>query len=445
MSMLSRDEAGALLRKVLSFSKAETCEASLNGSTVGNLRYARNTVSTSGVVEDLQLVVRSSFGRRSAAATINELDERSLETVVRRAEELARLAPENPEYMPPLGPQRYPEVGGYFEGTARIDAAYRADVAAGSIQPARAAGAVAAGYFEHTTGFQALKNSNGLFAYYPSTDLSFSITMRSEDGSGSGWVGRNENDVGRLDHAATSRLALDKALRSREPKSIEPGKYTVVLEPSASIDLLNNMFFGFDRRQADEGRSFLSKPGGGNKLGEKLFDERVTVYSDPAHPDVPTAPWNQEGLPRGRTVWIERGVVKSLFCSRFWAQKQQAQAIPFPANGIMEGGGATIDDLVASTERGILVTRTWYIRVVDPQTVLLTGLTRDGTFLIEKGKLAYPVKNLRFNESPVTMLNNLEALGQPMRVQGGDDGGGAIMVPPMKIRDFTFTSQSDAV
>jgi predicted Zn-dependent protease len=221
----------------------------------------------------------------------------------------------------------------------------------------------------------------------------------------------------------------------------------VILEPSASIDLLNNMFFGMDRRQADEGRSFMAKAGGGNKLGEKLFDERVTIYSDPSHPDVPAAPWDGNGLPRDRTVWIEKGVMKNLFVSRYWAKEKGVKPIPFPANGIMEGGTASTEDLIASTERGILVTRTWYIRVVDPQTVLLTGLTRDGTFMIENGKVSFPIKNMRFNESPIIMLNNLEALGKPLRVQGGDGdgGGGGIMVPPMKIRDFTFTSLSDAV
>ncbi len=187
MATLSRNEAKALLEKVLSFSQAEACEANLNGSATGNLRYARNTVSTSGLVEDLQLVVQSNFGKKSGTATINELDDGSLEKIVRRAEELARLAPDNPEFVPPLGPQQYAEVRGFFDSTAKIDAAYRAQAAGASISAARQAEAVAAGYLEHSAGFEAMANSKGLFAYHPSTDVSFSVTMRSEDGTGSGY------------------------------------------------------------------------------------------------------------------------------------------------------------------------------------------------------------------------------------------------------------------
>jgi predicted Zn-dependent protease len=453
MTMLSREEAQTLLKKVLSFSKAEGCEANLNGNTTGNVRYARNSVSTAGVVDNMQLAVQSNFGLRSGTATINEFDDASLEKVVRRSEELAKLAPENPEFMPPLEPQTYGSSNGWSDATAKIDADFRARVAAASIEPAKAQKSVAAGYYEHSAGFGAFANSRGLYAYYPATNVNFSVTMRTEDGTGSGWVGLDQNDVTKLDHVAGSRIALDKAVRSREARAIEPGKYTVVLEPSASIDILNFMFFSMDRRAADEGRSFMSKQGGGNKLGEKLVDERVTIYSDPSHPDVPAAPWDGDGFPRQKTVWIEKGVMKNLFVSRYWAKKLNAEKqadvkpVPQPANGIMEGGTASTEDLIASTERGILVTRTWYIRMVDPQTVLVTGLTRDGTFMIENGKLAFPIKNMRFNESPIIMLNNLEALGKPVRVQGGDGdgGGGGIMVPPMKVRDFTFTSLSDAV
>ena len=447
MTMLSRDEAQALLKRVLAFSKAETCEVNLNGATTGNVRYARNSVSTAGLVDNMQLAVQSSYGLKVGTATINEFDDASLEKVVRRAEELAKLAPENPEFMPPLGPQTYAESKAWFDDTAKIDADFRAQVASSSIEPAKAQKSVAAGYYEHSAGFSAMANSKGLFAYHPSTNVNFSVTMRTDDGTGSSWVGLDQNDVRKLDHVAGSRGALDRALRSREARAIEPGKYTVILEPSASIDLLNNMFFGMDRRQADEGRSFMSKKGGGNRVGEKMFDERVTLYSDPSHPEVPSSPWDGDGLPRERTVWVEKGVMKNLFVSRYWAKEKGLQPIPFPANGIMEGGTASTEELIASTERGILVSRTWYIRVVDPQTVLLTGLTRDGTFMIENGKVTFPIKNMRFNESPIIMLNNLEALGRPLRVQGGDgDGGsGGVLVPPMKIRDFTFTSLSDAV
>jgi predicted Zn-dependent protease len=241
-----------------------------------------------------------------------------------------------------------------------------------------------------------------------------------------------------MDTAAASQIALEKAESSRQPVAIEPGKYTVILEPAASIELLQNMIFNMDARQTDEGRTFLAKPGGGTKLGEKLVDERVTIYSDPTHADVPSATWGGDGRPQERVMWIEKGVVKNLAYSRYWAQQKGVKAVPFPNNGIMEGGEASLEDMVRGTARGVLVSRTWYIRTVDPQTLLYTGLTRDGLFYIENGRIKHAIKNFRFNESPVIMLNNLEALGKPVRINGN-------LIPPMKIRDFTFTSLSDAV
>jgi predicted Zn-dependent protease len=438
MTILSRDDAKAILDKVLGFSKAEGCEANLEGSTTGNIRYARNTVSTAGMVHDLELVVQSNFGKKMATATINEFDDASLEKVVRRSEELAKLAPENPEFMEVLGPQQYLESKGFFQSTANIDPAFRAGVAGASIGPCREKKLVAAGYMEDSAGFEAMANSKGLFAYYPSTTVEFSVTVRTEDGTGSGYVTRDYNDVSLFDAQRSSAIAMDKAERSREARAIEPGKYTVVLEPAASIGLLQNMVRNFDRRQADEGRSFLAKAGGGNKLGEKIVDERVTLYSDPTVAAIPVAPFSNDGQRRERVHWIEKGVVKTMYCERYWAEQKETQPVPFPANGVMEGGDASLEELIAGTKRGVLVTRTWYIRTVDPQTLLYTGLTRDGTFFIEDGKIAFPIKNMRFNESPVIMLNNIEALGKPERIDGS-------LIPPMKLRDFTFSSLSDAV
>ncbi|MFZ5622826.1 MAG: TldD/PmbA family protein [Gemmatimonadota bacterium] len=444
MALLTRDEAERLLKKVLAYSRAEACEANLNGGDTGNIRYARNAVSTSGTTSDLQLVVQSNFGKRSGVATINEFDDASIEKAVRRSEELARLAPENPEFVPVLGPQRYLESTTWFDSTAKIDADYRARAAAASILPAREKGLTAAGFFTHNAGFQAMANTASLFAYQQVTGVDFSVTMRTEDGTGSGYVTRNYNDVSRLDVGAASAIAMEKAIASTNPKAIEPGKYTVVLEPTAVADLVGLMMFSMDARQADEGRSFLAKPGGGTRLGEKLVDERITIYSDPTHPDVPAVPWSQDGRPQERVVWIEKGVVKNLYYSRYWAEKKGVKAIPAPNNGIIEGTNDSLEDLIRGTERGILVTRFWYIRPVDPQTLLYTGLTRDGTFYIENGRIKHAIKNFRFNESPVIMLNNLDALGKPVRA-GGSEVGGGTLVPPMRIRDFTFSSLSDAV
>jgi len=218
----------------------------------------------------------------------------------------------------------------------------------------------------------------------------------------------------------------------------------VILEPHAAAGLVSFMMNFFDARAADEGRSFLSKKGGGNKLGEQVYDPRVSLHADPWDEDVPVLPWDGQGLPRERMPIVSKGKIEALNYSRYWAQKQGKRAVGRPGNLIMAGGTKSTADLVRETAKGVLVTRTWYIRMVDPQTVLLTGLTRDGTFYIENGQIKYPVKNFRFNESPVIMLNNIEELGRPVRV-AGDESSLSMMLPPMKLRDFTFTSLSDAV
>lgn len=438
MAILTQDEARRILEKVMSYSKADECESNLNGNAGGNIRYARNTVTTSGTQNDMTLVVQSSYGKKTGTATINEFDDASLEKVVRRSEELAKLAPENPEYVNFLEPQQYLQSKAYFAATAKVTPEYRAQAALSSIQPARAKNLTAAGFFQDGSSFQAMMNSKGLFAHHQQTDVNFSVTVRTNDGTGSGYATRDYNDVAKLDTGTASQIAIQKAELSKNPVAIEPGKYTVILEPAASIELLQNMIFNFDARQADEGRTFMAKAGGGTKLGEKIVDERVTIYSDPTHAEVPAATWAGDGRPFEKTFWIEKGVVKNLFYSRFWAKKKGVKATVFPSNGIMEGGTATVEDLIRDTPKGILVSRTWYIRTVDPQTLLYTGLTRDGLFYIENGKIKHAIKNFRFNESPVIMLNNLEALGKPERINGN-------LVPPMKIRDFTFTSLSDAV
>ena len=444
MPGFTESEARALLERVLKLSKAETCETNLNGNAGGNVRYARNAVSTSGSTEDTQLVVQSSFGQRVGVAQVNEFDDASIEKCVRRSEELAKLAPEDPEFVPPLAQQKYlDDTQCFVDATANITPAYRATVAAAGITPSKKNGCVAAGFLQDGSVWNAMMNTSGLFAYHKETNANFTLTVRTEDGTGSGYVIRDYNDIGRFDADKASGIALEKAMASRDAKAIEPGKYTVVLEPEASVDLIQRMVVAMDARSADEGRSFLSKAGGGNKQGEKLYDERIQLYTDPTHPDLPVSPWGQDGRPITKTSWIEDGVVKNLWYSRYWAQKQGKEALSFPGNVIVKGGDATTEELIRDTKRGILMTRSWYIRQVDPQTVLHTGLTRDGTFYIEDGQIKYAIKNLRWNESPVIMLNNLDALGKQERVVG--EFNIPSLIPAMRLRDFTFTSLSDAV
>lgn len=440
----TEQQAREIMQKALQYSKADECVVNLMGGTSGNIRYANNAVSTSGENSTTSLVVTSAFGKKTGIATINEFDDASLEKAVRRSEELAQLAPENPEYMPIMGPQKYAKSNAYFKSTADFSPQQRAEAAAASILPAWERKLKAAGYLQHNAGFQAMLNSKGLFAYHPSTDVEFSVTVRNEAGTGSGYASRGYNDISKLNTAQASKIAMDKAEGSAKAVAIEPGKYTVILEPAAVAVLLENMFFNMDARSADEGRSFMSKQGGKTKIGEKLVDAKVNIYSDPIHPELPTATWSGDGRPVERVNWIENGVVKNLYASRYWAENKGAKSIPMPNNAIMEGGKASLEEMIKNTKRGILVTRLWYIRSVDPQTLLLTGLTRDGTFLIENGKIKHPVKNFRFNESPIIMLNNLEEMGRPERVISGESNVNYIL-PPLKVRDFTFSSLSDAV
>lgn len=445
MAILSKDEAQTILKKVLSFSKADEMEVSLTGQQSGNIRYARNAVSTAGEVSNLSLSVSASFGKRTGNASINEFDDASLEKVVRRAEELARLAPENPEYMPLLGPSEFKESIGFVDSTAAMTPSTRADMVAQSLKVAKDNKLEAAGFLENTAGFRAVANSKGLFAYNKSTNVSFSVTVRTQEGTGSGYVDHSYNDVKKLDTLALTKIAANKATSSVGARAIEPGRYTVILEPLAASDMLGGIIRGFDMRSADEGRSFMSKKGGGTRLGEQLFDEKVTIYSDPLHPELPGSTWSGDGLPIEKTIWVDKGVVKNLAVSRYWAQKKGIAPLAGPGGGrfggggmIMEGGTKSTEDLIKGTEKGILVTRFWYIRMVDQQTLVQTGLTRDGTFYIENGQIKFPIKNFRFNESPIIMLNNVEELGKPVR-------SGSSIIPPMKIRDFTFTSLSDAI
>jgi predicted Zn-dependent protease len=438
MAILSKEEAQAILKKVIGFSKADFCEVGLNGSDGGNIRYARNAVSTAGQISTMSLGVSSTFGKKTGSATINEFDDASLQKVVKRAEELAMLAPENPEFMPLLGPQTFAESNTFNAKTAAMTPDTRAEMVGKSLSVSKAAGLDAAGFLENSTRFNAIMNSKGLFAYNKGTNVSFSVTVRNKQGTGSGYIEQDFNDLDKMDTLALSKIAAGKANGSAGAKAIEPGKYTVILEPLAASDILSNMFRGFDARSADEGRSFMSKKGGGTRLGEQLFSENVNIYSDPMNTEIPSATWNGDGLPVKRTQWVEKGIVKNLSYSRYWAAQKNVQPIPFSRNVIIEGGTQSLEDLIKSTEKGILVTRFWYIRSVDPQTLLLTGLTRDGTFYIENGEIKFPIKNFRFNESPVIMLNNVEALGKPVRTGSG-------LIPPMKIRDFTFTSLSDAI
>lgn len=443
--IISREASQALIEKVVKMSSADGISVNVTSSLTNNIRFAANQVSTAGSVADANVSITSSFGPKKATVVTNNLSDEALLKTVKESERLAKLAPDDPEAMPALGPQSIKVVDAAFDSTANLDATALAQASLTALEPARKAGDLnAAGYLVVNTNTNALGNKEKLFAYHKSTNANYTVTVRTTDGTGSGWAGAEHPDWKQLNVDTVSARAIDKARLSRNPVAIEPGKYTVILEPQAVGDLVQLIGFYADARSADEGRSPFTKPGGGNKIGEKIMDARVSLIADPFDPMIRSQPWDGDGLPLGRQVFVDKGVLKELYYSRFWAKKMGKQPTGAPTSFIMAGGTTSIEEMIRTTQRGILVTRLWYLRPVDPRTILFTGLTRDGTFLVENGKITKALKNFRFNDSPLFMLNNLEALGPAVRL-AGTEAGGAVVVPPIKVKDFTFTSLSDAV
>jgi predicted Zn-dependent protease len=443
--ILSEADARDLTTKILGLSKAESCIVSIDGEEDRHIRFAQNMATTNGAPSSIEVTVESHFGKRSGSSTGTDLTDDALAALVADSENTARLAPENPEFMPPLGPQKYPASTEFSPATQAATSAMLAAAIQPVLKQAADKNLQASGFLEIGTSFSAMATSNGLFVYDLGTDVLHTISARTPDGTGSGWAGTTHSDFSKLDVAGMGATAIDKAIRSQKPITLPPGKYTVILEPSGVSDLLGIMISEFDQRSADEGRSFATKKGGGSRLGETVFGKNVTIYSDPNDPLVPGGIYSDDGQPALRTAWVEDGVLKNLQCSRYWAQKTKRDPVPGPTTLTMTGGATSTADMIKQTKRGLLITRFWYIREVDPQTVLLTGLTRDGVFLIDHGEIVKPVCNFRFNESPVAMLNKVLALGPCVRTYGEETIGIPTAVPTLLIDGFTLSSVSDAV
>jgi predicted Zn-dependent protease len=438
----SEGQAKRLLDRVLMLagsSKGSAVTATLRGTDGGNTRFAVNEITSSSDVERLSLSVTAQFGLRSATATTNQLDDRSIDDVVARATRMAKLAPDNPEGLPPLERQRYPAVTAARDGrTADLSPKERAAAAAAVIKAGDAAKVQIAGFYEHASETLALASSEGLWAHHAWSSCGLSCTARTPDGTGSGWSGASSNRVADLDPAVMAKTAVDKAVASARPRKLVPGRYTVVLEPAAVASLTSFLAEQLGARRADEGRSFFAKPGGGTRIGEKLFPETVTLRSDPTDAALATTPFDDEGVPRTPTRWIDKGVVGALTYGRYWAKQRGKPVTGTPGGWILEGGTATRDELIKGVKRGVLITRFFYIRSLDPQTILLTGLTRDGTFLIENGAIVAPVMNFRFNESPVQMLASCDGLTPTTIIDG-------MRAPGLRTHDFNLASLSEAV
>ncbi len=446
-------ECRQIAERALGFTRAEDASVALAFGRESNTRFANNEITTSGAGESANVVLSVTRDTRTGRVSLNETSDAALERAMKRAEELATLLPPDPEYPGPLPPQKYLAIRSQDEATAKFAAADRVPGVKAVVDPAAKEGMNSSGFFQNGATVQCVANKAGNFGYQRSTGASFSATVRTADGTGSGWAQDASWRVADLDAMRLAATALHKARDSAGPQTLDPGDYTVVLEPAAVADLIGfNFGFALSARAAEEGRSYFSKKGGGTLIGEKVFQESVTIKSNPLDPRRPGSPWGgggfggggfgfgggEGGLASAPITWVENGVLKNLIYDRYWAKKHDREPTPGPGNLVLEGGKETLESLVASTERGLLITHFWYIRVVNPQTLQLTGLTRDGVWLIENGKLAHPVMNFRFNESPGVLLNNV--LGMTSAVRSGNS-----VVPAIKAANFTFSSLSDAV
>ncbi len=440
--MLTRQRAKEIFDKVIKYSTAEETEAYITSTASALTRFANNTIHQNVAEEETALSVRAVVEHRTARASTNRLDEPSIRQTCEAALALARLQPPNPDLLPLPHPQTYGSVDRYYPETAELTPQARAETVLRVLQRAEKDQLTAAGVYSSGAVATALFNSRGLEAFHEETISEFSVTMLGP--TSSGWAKQTSPFHLELNPAALAERAARKALEGGSPRDLPPDKYTVILEPSAVLDLLGFLFFDFGGLAVHEGRSCLT-----GRVGEKVFGDNIFVRDDVFHPLQSGPPFDGEGMPRRRVNLVEQGVVKNLVYARSTAKKMGKEptghGFPLPneygeapLNIVMEGGRATLDDMIRSTPRGLLVTRFWYIREVDPYQKILTGMTRDGLFWIEEGKIQHGVKNLRFNQSVIEMLRQVEMMSPPQRTAGEESF--EMVVPAMKVREFNFSS-----
>ena len=448
--LLTEKEARAICEKVMSYVKADDATVGVTSENYGHLRFAANAFTTSGARENVAVGVTVWINNKRGATSTNEIDDESLKSTVALAEQLARISPVDREYMPTLGQQTYKAIDGYAEATSNISVTTRAKTINDVIAACEKAKVIGAGFHQARGSAGASLTKNGNFIYDRSSLVSLSTTARTPDGTSSGYFLRNHFDVAKLDTSRVANEAIRKALDSRNPRVMEPGVYPAILEPQAVADLLGFFTFSFDARTAEEGRSPFSAPGGKTKVGEKICDERINVYSDPWHPELPGSKAAQGGIPAQKIYLVRNGVLENLIYSRFWAKQKSKEPTPGPVNSIIESSQppVPIEDMIKAMDRGLLLGRFWYVRGLDPRTATQTGLTRDGIWYIEKGKIQYPVKNFRFNQSVMKLLapGNIDMIGKSERVGSSEgQGGNAALLPTLKVREFHMSSQSESV
>ena len=448
---MEKARAESILKSALDQSKADEIEVCLGGGSYSLTRFANSTIHQNVNEKRHQLSVRSVFGKKSGKAVTNKLDSAGVQAAVRQSETAASAQPEIPELLPMPGPQQYRTVDAFSPETASLRPDFRAEAVAKAVELCKKNGLQAAGYFSSGFGSLggygevsplAMANSKGLSAYHSGTEASFSLTAMGQDCSG--WAQETSWSVSDINVEKVASVAVEKALRSSKPRQLDPGKYTVILEPAAVAELMVYMaWIGFGALQLQEGRSFMA-----GKVGQKVFGENVSIYDDAYHDLLRGRPFDSEGMPRKKVAIAEGGVLKGPVYDRITASKDHKEStghgLPVPNTSGPEASSVVIEgfqavspeELLKRVQRGILVTRFWYVNVVDPMKVVLTGMTRDGTFLVENGRITGGIKNFRFNQSIIELLGQIEAMSVPVR-------SGGCVVPGLLVRDFNFSSGTE--
>jgi predicted Zn-dependent protease len=455
--MLDQQRAEQIFDRIRKFSSVGDVEVIFYSNNYSLTRFANNTIHQNVSEANEVASIRVAFDGKTARAITNRFDDESLKRAVQSAESIAKVQEADPDRLPMAkseeGKQERTAPSRWFEPTAAITPADRAEAVGKIVAVAKKNSLVTAGIFSSAQSAEGIVNSNGLSVFHRQTSAEVSITMLADDSSG--WQKANSPDAKDLDPVHMAEVATQKARESRGPKELAPGRYTVILEPSAVLDLVGFMFWDFGGLAILDQRSFLN-----NRIGTKLFGENITIVDDVAHPLQSNAPFDGEGVCRRRVSLVEKGVVRRLVYARSTVERMRKSEVAATAGEIAvtghgfplpnemgeapmnivfvtPGGEQTVEQMIAGTERGILITRLWYIREVDPYEKIVTGMTRDGTFLVENGKVKHGIRNFRFNQSLIEALNNVEAMSQAARASGEEAFD--MVVPAMKVRDFNFT------
>jgi PmbA protein len=437
-------ELRAIIDTILRLAKstdARETEVHVDETISALTRFANNGIHQNVAEHVLNVSIRTVVDGRTARVTTNRVDEDSLRVAIDASLSLAHSQPKDPRLLPMPGKQRYRPVRRFVKQTAQLTAEDRARAVRRACDLAVKQGQVAAGIFESAQVQTAVGNSRGLFASYRDTHAVFSITM--QEGGAASWAKANHADVHDIAPQKLAERASDKAHRATHPRELEPSRYTVILEPAAVLDLVGFMFYDFAATAVNDKRSCFN-----DRIGKQLFGKNISITEDVYHPQQLGAPYDGEGIPRQRVLLVDQGIPKNLVYARATAKaagtKPTGHGFPLPneygeapMNLVFSGGTSSIEEMIASTSRGLLVTRLWYIREVDPYEKVLTGMTRDGLFLVEQGRIASAVRNFRFNQSILEMLRNVEMLSPAVRATGEE--AFEMVVPAMKVRDFHFS------